>query len=575
MTIFNSEKPYASTISAPQTQSTTMLCLFAALIGLAFAWPLLYASLVHGTEIIIRSLTGDSYHYLAIARKANIAHIYTYDGVSVTNGFHPLWQYAIRGLFAAFDLQSHESQAIAVMWMALISATIGIALTAVAVVRMTNQYFLGLLIVPGLFYLTVGVHVRTLSVWSALDGMESAFSLLFGGIFFFLFSRYSHARISTESIETVPLCRALGLVLPFLILSRLDDVFILPAFLLALLTTNEPLRKKITAGLWIVVPSSIAVLCYLIYNLSTVGVAMPLSGGTKAGFVGFLSAYLIAAIHLPPLLDLKSLLTHTPSDGAAIFTNSFRFVEVAYPMIAAVFGAIAIRRYWRHKPQAFVLLALCLYIVFKEGYNFLNVHPWHQASWYFTFINLCLSVLGAVALKGAWIGIKDNTIARRGLFALYVSLLLLSGSQYYSSIVYKSPNDPAVKFWERQAEIRHEISSHGVHGIINFDDGITAFLLDVPNLHGFAFATDVEAQKAHKAGKMLSLAYSRGIDCIAGFEYMSAEQPPQTDADIKNYLRHSLAEEGIRAEMDRFNFSLAYYDPILKMPFFTFQPNDI
>ncbi len=575
MTTSNSKTPCSLSTYATSTPSATILWLFAALIGLSFAWPLVYAGIVHGPEIIIRSLTGDSYHYLAIARKAHIAHLYTYDGVSVTNGFHPLWQYVIRGMFAALDLQSHESQAIAVMWLALTSATAGIALTAVAVVRMTNQYFLGLLIVPGLFYLTVGVHVRTLSAWSALDGMESALSLLFGGIFFFALSRYSRTVMTNQLMQTIALCRALGLVLPFLILSRLDDVFILPAFLLALLTTDEPLKKKITAGLWIVVPSSVAVLCYMIYNMLTVGVAMPLSGGTKAGFVGFLSAYLIAAIHLPPLLDLKSLLTHTPSDGAALFTNSFRFVEVAYPMAAAIFGAVAIRRFCRHKPDAFVLLALCLYIVFKEGYNFLNVHPWHQASWYFTFINLCLSVLGALALKGAWIGIKENSIARRGLLALYVSLMLLSGSQYYSSIVYKDPNDPALKFWERRSEIRHEISGRGVHGIINFDDGITAFLLDVPNLHGFAFATDVEGQKAHKAGKMLSLAYSRGIDCIAGFEYMSTDEPPETDADIKNYLRHSLAAEGIRAEMDRFNFSLAYYDPILKMPFFTFKPNDI
>lgn len=575
MTIFSSETASSPNISATPAQSVATLWLFAGLIGLSFAWPLVYAGIFHGADIIIRSLTGDSYHYLAIARKANIAHLYTYDGVSVTNGFHPLWQYAIRGLFAALDLQSHESQAIAVMWMALASATIGIALTAVAVVRMTNQYFLGLMVVPGLFYLTVGVHVRTLSVWAALDGMESAFSLLFGGIFFFVFSRYSRALTINQSIETVPLCRALGLVLPFLILSRLDDVFILPAFLLALLTTDEPLRKKITAGLWIVVPSSVAVLCYMIYNMQTVGVAMPLSGGTKAGFVGFLSAYLIAAIHLPVLLDLKSLLTHSPSDGAAIFTNSFRFVEVAYPLLAAVFAAIAIGRFWRHKPGAFVLLALCLYIVFKESYNFLNVHPWHQASWYFTFITLCLSVLGALALRNAWIGLKDNVIARRGLWVFYVSIMLLSGSQYYSSIVYKKPDDPAIQFWERRAEIHHEISSNGVHGIINFDDGITAFLLDLPNLHGFAFATDVEGQKAHKAGKMLSLAYARGIDGIAGFEYMSAEQPPRTDADIKDYLRHSLAAEAIRAEIDQFKFSLAYYDPILKMPFFTFQPKTI
>jgi len=572
MTISNRETLVPAPVDSNSAKPSSAVWLIAVLIGLAFAWPLVYAALFHGQEMITRSLTGDSYHYLAIARKANVSHLYTYDGVSVTNGFHPLWQYTIRGLFAALDLQGHESQAVAVMWMALAAATIGIVLTAVAVIRMTNQYLLALLLVPGLFYLVAGVHVRTLSVWSALDGMESAFSVLFGGIFFFVFSRYYGVTEAKRPLDAVSLCRALGLVLPFLILSRLDDVFILPAFLIALLGVDEPLRKRVSAGLWIVGPSSVAVLAYMAYNKATVGVAMPLSGGTKSGFVGFLSAYLTVAIHLPPLLDLKSFLTKTPADGAAIFTNSFRFVEVVYPMVAAGFGAFAVRRFLRHRPGAFVLLSVCLYIVFKEAYNFLNVHPWHQASWYYVFIILCLSVLGALALQGPWARLGSNVIARRGLVTLGVSLMLLSGAQYYSSIAYQNPNDPVLKFWERRAEIRKALTSNGVHGVINVDDGITAFLLDLPNLHGFAFAIDVEGQKAHKAGKMLSLAYSRGIDSIAGFGYMSTDQPPRSDADIKNYLGHSLAAEGIHAEMGQFEFSLAYYDPILKMPFFSFRP---
>ena len=549
----------------------SLVWLVAALVGLSFAWPLIYASMVHGPETIIRSLTGDSYHYLAIARKANISHFYTYDGISVTNGFHPLWQYTVRGLFWLFGLTSHEGQAIAVMSAALVAATVGIVMAAVAVIRLTNHYFLGLLLVPGLFYLAAGVHVRTLSIWSALDGMESAFSVLFGDMFFYVFSRHAASPSGKRDVDMVAVCRALGFVLPFLILSRLDDVFILPAFLIALALMKESWKRRIHAGLWIVGPSTVAVLAYMVYNKITVGAAMPLSGGTKSGFVGFLTSYLTAAIHLPPLLDLKGLLTKTPADGSAIFTNSFRFVEMIYPLVAAGFGAFAIRRYRPDRPGAFVLLSVCLYIVFKEGYNFLNVHPWHQAGWYYVFIVLCLSVLGALALRQAWERLNDNAVARHGFVALCVSLMLLSASQYYAVIVYP-PSDPVAKFWERRLELRKELVAQGVQGIINVDDGITAFLLDVPNLHGFAFAIDLEGQKAHKAGKMLSLAYGRGINTIAGFGYMNVDQPPRSEADIKRYLAQSLANEGIHAEMDRFEFSLAYFDPVLKMPFISFKP---
>ena len=564
------ETPSVIAASTDAAKPAASVWTMAALIGLLFAWPLVYAACVHGPETIIRSLTGDSYHYLAIARKAHLFHLYTYDGVTVTNGFHPLWQYTIRGLFALFDLQSHESQAIAVMALALIASTVGITLAAAAVIRLTKQPALALLLVPGVFYLTAGVHVRTLSAWSALDGMESAFSVLFGGLFFFVYSLYGSDR--KTPFDSVAVCKALGLVLPFLILTRLDDVFILPAFMIALLLLDEPLRRRIVAALWIAGPSTVVVLVYMVYNKLSVGAAMPLSGGTKSGFVGFLSAYLTAAIHVPALLDLKTLLTKSPADGTSIFLNSFRFVEVAYPMVAAAFGVVVIRKYQRQAAGAFVILSVCLYIIFKEAYNFLNVHPWHQAGWYYIFIVLCLSVLGALALKKPWVALGTNTIARCGAITLAVALALLAGSQYYAGIVYPNTSDPVIKFWERQAEIRKALKDRGVHGVINVDDGITAFLLDVPNMHGFAFAIDLEGQKAHKAGRMLSLAYSRGIDAIAGFGYMTMDQALQSQDEIKGYLAKSLANDGIRAELDQFEYSVVYLDPVLKMPFIAFKP---
>ena len=546
--------------------------LVALLVGLAVSWPLLYAALAHGPDIVIRTLTGDSYHYLAIARNAVTSHMYTYDGVHVTNGFHPLWQYFIRGMFVALDIRSHEGQAIAVVFASLTATTAGTMLASAAIIRMTNRYFLGLLVVPGLFYLIVGVHVRVLPIWSALDGMESGFSILFGGTVFFVMSR--HFRIANRGTTAGPieLCRALGLILPFLILSRLDDVFILPAFLIAIALIDCPVRTRIRAGLWLAGPSSIAILAYLVYNKATVGAAMPLSGGTKAGFVGFVSTYLTAAVHMPAILDLKALVTKTASDGGAIFSASLRFIEMIYPLLASVFGALAILKYKNGSPYAYAFFAICLYILIKEAYNFLYVHPWHQSAWYYAFIALSLSVLGAVALRDPWSRLKSMPIVRTGVIVIYLGITLLAASQYYALIVYQNSDTSKHQFWNRKNEIRSELVAHGVHGIINVDDGISVFLLDMPAMHGFAFAPDVEAQKAHKSGRMLSLAYSRHIDAIVGFGYMTMDLPPQTDAQIREYLSHSLAREMMYAEMDKFEFSLAYFDPVLKLPFFSFRP---
>lgn len=546
--------------------------LMALVVGLLFAWPALFAVLRYGPEIILRLPAGDSYHYLAIARKAQLAHIYTYDGAHVTNGFHPLWEYAIRGMFSVLNLQTHEAQAIAVMLAALIASTAGIMLAAVAVIRLTNRYFLALLLVPGLFYLTIGIHVRTLWVWAALNGMESAFSLLFGGLFFYVLSLYTGSS-ARKPYDPVSACRALGLVLPFIILSRLDDVFILPALLLALVLFETSVTKRVIAGIWISGPSILAILCYLVYNKVSVGAVMPLSGSTKSGFVGFLSVYLTAAVHFAPILDLKTLLTKKAADPTTVFSNSFRVVELVYPMLAAGFGAWAIWKYWRRQPELAIMFAICLYIIFKMGYNFLNVHPWNQAGWYYTFIALCLSVMGAVALQESWKTLDRIPVGRYGIVTFYVMLLMLSASQFYASFAYQSPDSLVDQFWKRHDEIRSQLVAHDVRGIINVDDGITAFLLDFPNMHGFAFATDVQAQQAYRSGNMLSLAYSRGINTIAGFEYMSADHPPQSDTDIREYLRDNpLSAETMRSEMDQFELSLAYYDPVLKMPFISFKP---
>ena len=546
--------------------------MIAVLAGLSTAWPLIYASLMFGPRVLTRCLAGDSYHYLAIARKAAIHHFYTYDGIHVTNGFHPLWQYTIRGVFALLRLHSHEAQGIAVMMMALCATTVGVILACAAIVRITNQYFLGLLLVPGLYYLVVGVHVRNLSIWSTFNGMESAPSVLFGGLFFFVFSRY-YGAAAARSFNTAAAYRAIGWVLPFVILSRLDDVFLLPALLISLILFEPDHKKKVSAALWIALPSGLTILCYLVYNKATAGAAMPLSGATKAGFVGLLSAYISLAIHFPPIIDLKALLSRRTSEGTVLFDNSFRMVECLYPLVFSAFGIAAIWRYKKEHTGFSVLFGICLYIVFKTSYNFLFVHPWNQSDWYYAFAMLCLSVLGALALQTPWERMANLPIARYGVATIYLSVMMLSASQFYASIVYQPRDAAAISFWDRKDELRRELVGQGVHGIINVDDGISAFLLDLPSMHGFAFATDLEAQRAHKNGRMLSLAYARGINSITGFEYLATDNPPRSNSDIQAFLRTGLAKQTMYAEIDDFDFALAYYDPVLKMPFFRFQPH--
>jgi hypothetical protein len=562
-----------ATSGASDSSSPAAVWWVAVLAGLSVAWPLTFAAIINGPQVLIRSLSGDAYHYLEIGRNAVISHIYTYDGTHVTNGFHPLWQYTIRALFTVLGLESHESQGVAVIILALVVATLGVCLASAAVVRMTRMYFLGLLLVPGLFYMAIGVHVTTLPIWMVFDGMESALCTFFGGILFYILSRHYGAS-ARQPVDVLKACRELGLVLPFIVLSRLDDVFILPAMVIALFLFERSRTDWFRASLWLTAPTVLAIMAYLAYNQLTVGAAMPLSGATKAGFVGFVTAYISGVIHFPPLLNLKNWLTGSPSDGGTLFSNAFRFVEMVYPMLLAGFGALAL---WisraSNRKELWPFFAICLYILFKVGYNFLNVHPWHQANWYYAFAVLSLSVLGACALREPWRRLGQFPVAKYGIATTYIGVMLLSGANYYAVISYRDfGGDKFSIFWERAPEIRQQLVARGVRGLINVDDGSTAFLLDFPNLHGFAFATDLEAQEAYKHGRLLTLAASRGIDTITGEGYLNMDQPLYSSEELRKFLLATPAETMMRAEVNAFDFSLLYYDTVLKMPFISFKP---
>jgi hypothetical protein len=544
------------------------------LIGLIVASPFLYASWRENSEVLIRFLTGDAYHYLAIGRNSHIYHMFTYDGLTVTNGFHPLWQYLIRTQFFLFDINTHSRQAVAVMFMSLFAITLGSVLTSAAIIRLTNQKYLGLLVAPGVFYLLIGVHANCLSIWSNFDGMESGLSVLFGGLFYFLVSKQINP--SNGAFDLLKTSRIIGLTIPFIILSRLDDVFIIPAFLLVILIYKAGNQEKLTAALWLVMPAGLTIVVYLFYNFLTVGAAMPLSGSTKAGFVGPTTFYLTSAIHFPPIMDIKNFLTEKQSDGKLLFENRFRFIQMLYPLLASVFGVWILIERRLQDGIGFLAFGICLYILFKMGYNFLFVHPWHQAGWYYAFISLSLTVLAALTLNNIFSPVKFSKTGKIGLLTFYGLLLLFLSSVQYYELIYIRASAAELKFWEKKDLIRSKLLEKNVTGLINVDDGITAFLLDFPSMHGFAFATDVNAQKAYREGRMLTLALSRGINALTGFGYLpKLDNQSQFQANPLAYLKNSLAWDTMFAEADKFDFNLIYYDEDLKMPFILFRAKPI
>ena len=89
---------------------------------LLMAYPFLLVADTTGLRGVFGFFSSDAYYYFAVASNSIGKNFLTFDGYYPTNGFHPLWQYYLAGLFRITDLlKSAETQ----VWGAFISSQIG------------------------------------------------------------------------------------------------------------------------------------------------------------------------------------------------------------------------------------------------------------------------------------------------------------------------------------------------------------------------------------------------------------------------------------------------------------------
>ena len=136
-------------------------------------------------------LADDAFYYLAIADHSPQAGTFTFDGTHSTNGFHPLWQYALTLGFWLLGLAGKAQ-----IWFAfsasLALTALGTGLYAGAVLRSVRNVSLSLLAaVPGLYWwLVPSSNLALGSQWSFVNGMESPLSIfLFGTLAWWLVNR--------------------------------------------------------------------------------------------------------------------------------------------------------------------------------------------------------------------------------------------------------------------------------------------------------------------------------------------------------------------------------------------------
>jgi hypothetical protein len=567
------------------------------------AYPPAYVAVRTGDRGVAAAVSGDALLYLTIARNSH-QRFFTYDGTTPTNGFHPLWQFYLSAVVPAATPVGSLAPFWIAFWSSLIAVAIGVGLTSLAILRYTRSPLLALLTVPGVYYLVCGSLFSNLPIWAAVSGMEAGFSTLFGGLLLYLMaravtdprSRFEEEPYAPRGLWTPWL--AMGLVLPFVVLSRLDDIFLVVGLLTVIFVLHRhqaPLRARVVAAAQLVGPTAAAVGAYLLFNLSYAGTALPVSGQTKAGLVLGKNIYVALAGLFPPLIDLKNALASKQSVPGAVFANSFRWAELLVPALigcayiawvlasaktAGPSGASrpADRAADGSPPLRYALPAgIAAGVALKALYNLTFVHFWHQAGWYYAFAILAVSFLVALPLGPVAERVSATPVLRRVVPAAYLLYVLMAASRAIAGSTAAAEANVEYDYLGDRGEIAAQLRQRHQPGsevkLLAFDDGATGYALPFSTIHGFGFAADLATARALRDQHLLRHAYERGYDILTSEVYMPLTTPLPSPDDARAFLRASFLDDRVKNELDQFDFRLIYVDERTHAPFFAFAPH--
>jgi len=209
--------------------------------------------------LIQKTLPDDAFYYFVIARNVWLGNGVSVDGVTLTNGFHPLWALALLLPFAAHqcgDLPLHLSLTLAALF------DVGAAWLAYLTVRHVTGSILGGILATAFYAFNPMVAMES------LNGLETAL-----GVFCFALTTFVYlTRINGRKSVAVGDWALFGLFIGLMLLARTDSV--LYAFVLGLhaLWRGRRARLRTVAGLTLAaVVAALLLAPWLIWNLLSFG----------------------------------------------------------------------------------------------------------------------------------------------------------------------------------------------------------------------------------------------------------------------------------------------------------------
>jgi len=478
----------------------------------------------------------DTFYYLSVARNIALHGSVSMDGSHATNGFHPLWQIVVAACYGAAQLLRRPNSALLFTILTglalLIAAVWIIGKTLLRTSRTIPFSFVGLPF--GLYGLLVRpqwaadpeVIARTGggegplplygTLYSFANGMESGLTIFAFAVLARTLVRYGGRMDVKSGIR----CAA---ALLFVTLARLDHA-VLAVFPLCYWLIESAQSKRRQPFAWAAIATFVgSLLVLLLCSKLYAGSALPVSGVAKSTFplpraeaINGIVEYLKRPLGRH---GLGLLYRHAPPALSLLATFLYLLIVVRLRIRSQGF-AVELRPFASRLDQFLVMMAPG--IVLLDFYNILFVAG--LGHWYFPVTTLAislnlLSLLAALINRWRYIlaGYLPQTVRIVGAVSLG-ALVLVGFVRYHRQLRYhESFADFCLNVAPRVRQTLH----NRVPNILEFDDGIVGYGLNVPAMSGFGFTLDREASDALQGKRLMQLAVKRGFSAVTTFFYRS------------------------------------------------------
>jgi len=407
-------------------------------------------------EAVIYSVIDDGMYYPKIALNFVRTGLFTYDGITLTNGFHPLWQILLIPVFYLFSepMAGLKASFIVIFFTLLISLFLFFKITKLLSLRIAGLLFS--------FYI-IFANLRSFTLFYSM--LESHLLLLVLLFYIYLSMKYGDKRFTQSAPSFM-----FGLLLSIAFISRIDTFLLIGTYFFYQLKSSIR-AKYFTPFMYSMAGTTIFILPYLIVNLVSFGHLSTVSSWIKFTTPSLQTLKL-------PLNNFIGLLIPRISYVLGIPDNFIIFFIILIIAALAIIFFTRLKSAAHKKPANDSYELKQLFVICPEFFLFTLIHflfvwifaPYEAmfSVWYYVSQIIAIGLIAGILFSK----INSKVFASSAIL-LIVSLIAIQIATKNSFLQKKRMSSTKI---EIARYVKNNIHKDAVIGM--YDSGITSFFSD-------------------------------------------------------------------------------------------------